>query len=104
MWLENTTGLERDALHIYCALVIQFSLSLFFRRGLGSPWPWIIVLVVALANEYLDYQRVGESEASILYFREEAFRDMWNTMLIPTALMLIARFWPRWMTGKPIKA
>lgn len=104
MWLESTTGLERDALHIYCALVIQFSLSLFFRRGLGSPWPWIIVLVVAVTNEYLDYQRVGESEASILFFKEEAFRDMWNTMLIPTVLMLIARFWPRWMTGKPIKA
>lgn len=101
MWLVSTTGLDRDALHIYCALVIQLFCALFFRRRLASLWPWIAVLIIATINEYLDYQHVGESEASILHFQAEAYRDMWNTMLLPTVLTLIARFWPQWMTGKP---
>lgn len=101
IWLESTTGLDRDALHIYCALAIQLFCALFFRRGMGSIWPWFAVLVIATINEYLDYQNVGESEASILYFQAEAYRDMWNTMLLPTVLTFIARFWPRWIIGKP---
>lgn len=101
IWLISTTGLDRDALHIYCALVIQLFCALFFRRRLGSIWPWIAVLIIATINEYLDYQRVGTSEASILLFQAEAYRDMWNTMLLPTILTLIARFWPWWMVRKP---
>ncbi len=98
--LENVTGLDRDALHIYGALAIQFSLALFFRRSLGSLWPWTVVLAAALANEYLDYQRLGLSKAPEALLRQEAYHDLWNTMLIPTVLMLIARFWPTWMIGK----
>jgi len=104
VWLESATGLDRDALHIYCALAIQLFLSLFFRRALGSPWPWIAVLVVASVNEYFDYQGVGDSESSVLYFKAEAYHDMWNTMAAPTILMLIARYWPGWMTGRSRKA
>lgn len=100
IWLESTTGLDRDVLHIYGAVLIQFGLALFFRRSLASPWPWIAVFIAALVNEYLDYQRVGESPESIAYFRAEGIKDMWNTMLIPTFLMLVARFWPGWMIGK----
>lgn len=100
-WLESVTGLDRDALHIYCALAIQLGFALLFRRRLGSVWPWLAVLAAATVNEYLDFQYVGDSEAAILAFKEESFRDMWNTMLLPTVFLFIARFWPRWMTGKP---
>lgn len=103
IWLESSTGLDRDALHIYGALAIQFSLALFFQRRLASPWPWLIVVAAALANEYFDYQRVGASEAAMALFQKEAYHDIWNTLLVPTALMFVARFWPRWMTGKPIE-
>lgn len=100
IWLESTTGFDRDALHIYGAVAVQFCFALFFRRSLASPWPWIAVFIVAVANEYIDYQRVGPSEASIAIYQAEGYKDMWNTMIIPTALMLIARFWPGWMIGK----
>lgn len=99
IWLESETGLDRDALHIYGALFIQFLLALFFKRSVGSIWPWFAVLLAAIANEYLDYQRVGETEASIALFQAEGMRDMWNTMVIPSALMIIARFRPNWMVG-----
>ncbi|QTD55885.1 hypothetical protein [Parasphingorhabdus cellanae] len=100
IWLESTTGLDRDVLHIYGAIAIQFGLALFFRRSLASPWPWLAVLIAAAANEYLDYQRVGDSPASIALFQAEGYKDMWNTMLIPTFLLLVARFWPSWIAGK----
>lgn len=103
MWLESSTGLDRDALHIYGAVFIQFCVALVFRRSLASPWPWIAVLIVAIANEYVDYQGVGESQASIDIYRAEGYKDLWNTMMVPTALMLIARFWPGWMIGKSVR-
>lgn len=103
IWLESATGFDRDALHIYGAVIIQFGLALFFRRSLASPWPWIAVLIVALANEYFDYQRVGESANSKAIFQTEGYKDMWNTMLIPTFLLLVARIWPTWMIGKSKK-
>ncbi|MEP2101763.1 MAG: hypothetical protein ABJP02_09660 [Parasphingorhabdus sp.] len=102
MWLESSTGLDRDVLHIYGAVVIQFGLALFFRRSLASPWPWIAVFIAAAANEYFDYQRVGESAESIALFRAEGYKDMWNTMVIPTFLLLVARFWPTWIAGKTV--
>ncbi|MEH6758541.1 MAG: hypothetical protein V7676_13665 [Parasphingorhabdus sp.] len=104
IWLESSSGLDRDALHIYSALAIQLSFSLFFRRALGSPWPWIAVLVAELANEYVDLQHGGSSEAAIAIGRAASYHDMWNTMIMPTVLMVIARFWPRWMTGKVLNA
>ncbi|GAA0467259.1 hypothetical protein GCM10009096_05010 [Parasphingorhabdus litoris] len=100
MWLESTTGLDRDVLHIYGAVLIQFFLALFFRRSLASPWPWITVLIAAAVNEYFDYQRVGNSPESRAIFQAEGVKDMWNTMLIPTFLLLVARFWPTWFVGK----
>ncbi len=99
IWLESVTGFDRDALHIYGAVFIQFGLALFFRRSLASIWPWIAVFLVAIANEYLDYQRVGDTPASQAIFQAEGYKDMWNTMLIPTFLLLVARLWPAWMTG-----
>lgn len=101
IWLESSTGLDRDALHIYGAVIIQFFFAFVFRKGLASLWPWIAVFIVAATNEYFDYQGVGESEASMHIYQAEAYKDMWNTMLIPSILLLIARFWPKWMTGKP---
>jgi len=99
--LEDTTGLDRDALHIYGALAIQFGLALFFRKSLASPWPWLAALIAISANEYFDYQAAGETAASIAIHEAEGYKDMWNTMLLPTALMVIANFWPSWLIGKP---
>ncbi len=100
IWLEHTTGFDRDALHIYGAVVIQFCVALFFRRSLASPWPWVAVFVTAIANEYVDYQRAGDTEVSKAIFKAEGYKDMWNTMIIPTALLLIARYLPGWMIGR----
>jgi hypothetical protein len=90
------TGLERDALHIYVALIIQLASAALLRRSLASPWPWLIVLAVALANEWLDIFRDDLVED---WEKAGSLHDLWNTMLLPTLLLAAARFAPRLLTG-----
>ncbi len=101
IWLEATSGLDRDALHIYGAVGIQLLFALFFKRSLASLWPWLFAFAAALANEYVDFQQAGTNEASIAIYKDESIHDLWNTMLLPTGLLLIARFWPKWLVGVP---
>lgn len=91
------TGLERDALHIYAALVIQLGSAALLRRTLASPWPWLSVLAFAMANEWLDMSGDRLIEQ---WEKEAALHDLWNTMLLPSFLLLVARFAPSLMTRK----
>lgn len=86
------TELERDALHIYAAILVQIAAASLLRRSLASVLPWLVVLIAALLNEALDISRDGIFEA---YERGAALHDLWNTMLVPTLLALLVRFAPR---------
>jgi hypothetical protein len=92
------TELERDALHIYAAILLQIVAAALLRRSLASPLPWLAVLAAALANESLDIRRDGVFEA---WERAAALHDLWNSMLVPTILLLLVRFAPRLVTRPP---
>ncbi len=99
-WLELSTGLDRDSLHIYAGVGVQLAGAFLFRRSLASPIPWIFVAAVALVNEYYDYAQIpGTSPGPHIYY-DEAVRDIWSTLLLPSVLLVIARFRPNWLTGK----
>lgn len=85
------TDLERDALHIYAALIAQVGSALILRRSLAHWAPWLFVLLLALANEVLDMY--GDSLVE-QWEHDAALHDMWNTMLLPSLLLLLARFAP----------
>lgn len=89
------TELDRDALHIYAAVLIQLVSAALFRRTLASPWPWLVVLAFALGNEWLDVYRDNLLEE---WEKAAALHDLWNTMLLPTLLLLVVRFAPRLTT------
>jgi hypothetical protein len=89
------TELDRDALHIYAAVLIQLGSAALLGRTLASPWPWLIVLAFALGNEWLDVHRDDLVEA---WEKAAALHDLWNTMLLPTLLLLVVRFVPRLTT------
>lgn len=88
--IELSTGLGQDALHIYAALLIQILAAAVLRRGIGHPLPWLCVLAAELVNEWLDLR------ATPLGMRDvwASVHDLWNTMLLPSLLLLIARFAP----------
>lgn len=93
--VQAWTGLERDALHIYAAILIQIGSAALLRRTLASPWPWLVVMIFALANEWLDMNRDRLIEQ---WEKDAALHDLWNTMLAPTLLLLVVRFAPRLTT------
>ena len=88
------TGLERDALHIYAALIVQVGSALLWRRSLAHWGPWLCVLLLAAGNELLDTFGDRLVEAWEI---EASLHDLWNTMLLPSLLLLLARFAPNVM-------
>jgi hypothetical protein len=95
------TDLERDALHIYAALIAQVGSALLLRRSLAHWAPWLFVLALAGANELLDMYGNGVVED---WEVDSAVHDLWNSMLLPTLLLLLARFAPRLMAPSPPSA
>ncbi|MEQ9637754.1 MAG: hypothetical protein RLW68_16935 [Devosia marina] len=85
--LSELLFLSRDALHIHIGLGIYVAAMLLFRRGPASIVPWLVVLVAQLANELLDAIHHGVLDIDLT----GALRDIGNTMLWPTVVLLVAR-------------
>jgi hypothetical protein len=97
--LEQVAGLSQDALHIYAALVIQIVVAAVSRRGVGHAMPWLCVLAAELANEWMElraYRVVTQVELLA------SLHDVWNTMLLPTLLLILARVAP-WLLNPEIR-
>jgi hypothetical protein len=87
--LVGWTGLAKDALHIHVGLVVFFAAALLFRWPLRSWKPWAVALAVTLAGEVWDLWDALD-EGWRIQFRGN-WKDVWNTMLWPTAILLLAR-------------
>lgn len=89
------TGLHMDALHVHVGVLAQLLTALVLRRSVASPLPWLILLAAVGANEWFDlnYEIWPGPERDRQY--QESIRDAWNTMLIPTLLLLLSRYVPR---------
>ena len=92
--VELFTGLDMDALHVHVGILAQIGVALLMRRSLASPWPWLVLLAAVLANEYYDITyEIWPPDARARQYME-GVRDIWNTMLMPTLLLLLCRFAP----------
>jgi hypothetical protein len=99
-WTEQASGLDMDALHVFAGTAIQILAALLLRRSLKSRWPWLVVLGVEFANEVYDYTYEVWPDRDIQL--AEGLRDMWNTMVVPTLLLVLARCAPRVLTGRTV--
>jgi cell shape-determining protein MreD len=89
--LETYTGLQRDALHVHMALILYFVAMVMFRRSRRSRVPWLVVLGLEIANEVYDlWLNLGETSTD--YALHGAAKDLWNTMLWPTVILLVGRY------------
>jgi len=86
------TGLHMDALHVHVGVLAQLAAAAALRRSIASPWPWLLLLAAVAANEWSDlaYEIWPNRHDQIA----ESIRDSWNTMLLPTALLLVSRLAP----------
>jgi hypothetical protein len=103
-WLEQASGLDMDALHVHAGILIQIAAAFVLRRPLRSPIPWLVVLAAILANELYDfrYEIWPQSERGLQY--AESAKDIWNTMLLPTLVLLLARYRPALFAGRKVSA
>ncbi|MGE8140445.1 hypothetical protein ACQKOE_00560 [Novosphingobium sp. NPDC080210] len=92
-FLERFTGVSHDALHVIVGVAVQLVLAALFRTSIARFWPWAVVLLAELANEWNDlrierWPNLGEQLG-------EGAKDLALTMLLPTVLLLAVRFCPR---------
>ncbi|MCP3732283.1 hypothetical protein M9978_17825 [Sphingomonas sp. MG17] len=90
LWLMGGTGLAKDALHVHIGLIVYLGSALVMRWPLRSWKPWLAALGAAVLGEAWDvYDRwaIGWRAAPMGHWH-----DVWNTMLWPSAMLLLARY------------
>ena len=90
--IEHASGISMDALHVLAGVLLQLLFAELFRIPLRNWRPWLFVLVLALLNEAGDLWVERWPEPAMQY--GEGWKDIALTMLLPTILMLRARFRP----------
>lgn len=88
-WLVENAHLAKDALHIYVGLIVFLASAALFRWPLRGWKPWLLVLAITLGGEAWDM--IDRIRGGIAQQPADNWKDVWNTMFWPTALMLIAR-------------
>ena len=89
LWLVDWSGLAKDALHVHIALALFLGSALVLRWPLRSWKPWLLVLAAAVAGEAWDIWDTIVAGHPILPAAN--WQDIWNAMLWPSAILLLAR-------------
>ena len=89
-FLVENLQLAKDALHIYVALIVFFGACLLFGWKARDWKPLAAVLLVALLGEAWDIRDRFVQDIRADY--PAHIKDLWNTLLAPTAILLLARF------------
>lgn len=84
VWTAETSGMSEPTLHVHGGLAVFVLSWLVLRRPLAGGRPLLVVVVVALLNEVLDYLHQGLNGP-------EAVLDTLLTVAWPLALTLAAR-------------
>ena len=92
LFVSHATTLSMDALHLLVGAVIFLSLAALGRRGIARWRPWLILLALEAINEFGDLWIEQWPDPASQY--GESAKDIGLTMLIPTALLLLARWRP----------
>lgn len=89
IFLVSHTGLAKDALHIYVSLAIFLGSCLIFKWKTRQWQPWCLVLAAALAGEAWDLLSTVSRNGPPQW--DESWKDLWNTILVPTMLLVLSR-------------
>lgn len=89
LWLIGMTGLSKDALHVYVALILLFGSAVLFKWSLAGWRPWTVVLVAAVAGEAWDIRDRVVSAVPVDLAGD--WHDIWNTMFWPSVILIMAR-------------
>lgn len=90
LWLIDLVNVSRDALHIHIGLVVFLGLWLIFGRRWVGFLAWLVVLGMAVYGEMLDH--ANELPNLPDFVESEHPRDVINTMIWPTILLILGWF------------
>ena len=97
-FFEHMIGFSHDALHVMVGVCLQLLFAGLLRRSARSAWPWLMVLGLELANEWIDLHVEVWPEHAQQW--GESAKDVLLTMALPTLLLIVARCWPRLLCGE----
>jgi hypothetical protein len=89
LWALDAVDLSRDALHVHVGLAVFLGGAALFGWRLSGWRPWALAAAAALAGEAWDVRDSMADDDPV--YLDANLHDLWNTMLWPSALMLLAR-------------
>ncbi|GAA4723543.1 hypothetical protein [Sphingomonas lutea] len=87
--IVDQLGIAKDALHVYVGLTLFLTSAALLRWPLSSWRPWLVALAGALAGEAWDLRDSLVYDSPIRLAAN--LKDVINTIIWPTVLMLLAR-------------
>ncbi|MBO1531044.1 hypothetical protein J3492_07425 [Psychrobacter sp. F1192] len=108
----SVTGLDKDALHIYVGVGIYLLCLLILRpviknQNLRALLALFVVIVVALAGEYLDNHHIIRTRGFLalrLVDIKASLHDLINTSLLPFLLFALHKWTRIFQAAAPSKA
>lgn len=88
--IEYALAFDNDALHVIIGVVLQLIFAAMLRSSISRPLPWLLVLLLELANEASDLALERWPEQAMQY--GEGMKDILLTMALPTLLLVVARW------------
>lgn len=92
VFARHASGIDHDAMHVIVGVVAQLLLVVLLRSSLARFWPWALVLLAELINEWNDLRVDKWPEVAMQW--GEVTKDIGLTMLLPTILLAFARSRP----------
>jgi hypothetical protein len=95
---ERVLAISPDALHVIAGVLGQMLLVAVLRTTLASFRPWLIILLAELLNEWNDLRIERWPDVTMQW--SEGIKDIGLTMLLPTVLLILARWRPKLFVGQ----
>lgn len=98
MLLERSIAFDSDGLHVLTGVVVQLVAAALLRSSVARWRPWLIVLVLTVANEAVDLWVEQWPAAELSAQWGESVKDLALTLALPSLLLVVARKWPKVLT------
>lgn len=92
MFIEHASVVSSDALHLLVGTLVWLLVAFVLRKPITRWAPWLILLGLIAFNEAVDLWIERWPDLAMQY--GETAKDVFLTMVLPTALMFAARLRP----------
>lgn len=98
-FLAHSFGFGPNAVHVILAVLVQLLLCALMRTPVSSLWPWIAIEMLVLARTIVTFEPAAWADHDVGYYTN--LIGLALSLLLPTMLMLLARYFPRLFERRP---